>query len=885
MRTCRLSSGFGVVCLIRLSSPRIRTISLPVLAVLLFLLLPGYANPAWASPGAADVASAPELSDASPSGESLLTGIKGVAAGGFHTCAVTQQNAVQCWGSNTSGQLGDGTTTWRLEPRLVVGLTDGAVSVQGGVSHTCALLPAGEVWCWGENSDGQLGNGTLVDSATPVAVSGLPPGVKAIAIGNMHSCALLADGGVRCWGYNFNGQLGDGTTTTRTTPTNVQGLLEPVVSLAAGPIHTCAIDTLKKLYCWGGNDVGQLGDGSTTNRRSAVHANLVTADVIAVTIGFRFTCVLTAAGGVKCWGVNDSGQLGNGTLVNSSTPGDVVSLTSGVSSLEAGYQHVCVTTVAGAARCWGANDSGQTGDGTATSSRATPVAVNTLLTGAAQVTSGYRHSCALTSTGGVKCWGLNEGGQLGNGKDLAQLAPVQATALTGVKAIAAGWDHTCAVDANNNGHCWGRNQYGQLGDGTLESRFSNVAISGLGVAVAQISAGTYSTCARLNSGALQCWGGNFAGQLGDGTVLPRMAPTTVSGFTKDTVALAAGDSHVCAIRTDSLTYCWGNNVDGQLGNNTNTNASAPVVLSFSGTPVEVGAGYAHSCRRYATGEVDCWGNNSAGQLGTGGSPFELEPAAAQIDDAVSIRLGGHHTCAVTDSGGVRCWGLNTHGQVGDGTNTNRNAPVGVTGLGAGVVAVATGANHSCALLTSGAIYCWGSNVIGQLGDGTTTSSNLPVPVAAPAVSDAGAVKFTEIVAGAYHTCALTDTGRVYCWGNMTSGQVGIDPGWNAVDVVSGESPPSFALNVTRSGTGSGTVVSVPAGIDCGADCSETYRSGTVVSLTATPASGSAFAGWSGACTGGGACMVTIDRQQTVSVTFNLSSGQNPYRTFLPNGRK
>ncbi|MGA9350442.1 MAG: hypothetical protein WBW48_16795, partial [Anaerolineae bacterium] len=193
---------------------------------------------------------------------------------------------------------------------------DAYTAIAAGYRHTCALT-AGGVKCWGYNGYGQLGDGTWTWRNTPVDVSGLTSGVTTIAAGSYHTCALTAGGGAKCWGHNNNGQLGDGTTTNRNTPVDVSGLTSGVDAIAAGSYHTCAL-TAGGVKCWGLNDYGQLGDGTTTNRNTPVDVSGLTSGVAAIAAGYYHTCALTA-GGVKCWGRNNNGQLGDGTTTDRNT--------------------------------------------------------------------------------------------------------------------------------------------------------------------------------------------------------------------------------------------------------------------------------------------------------------------------------------------------------------------------------------------------------------------------------------------------------------------------------------------------------------------------------------------------------------------------------------
>jgi len=336
-----------------------------------------------------------------------------VSTGGFHTCAVTSAGGVKCWGDNEEGQVADGTTTERDSPVDVAGLTSGVAAVAAGRLHTCALTSAGGVKCWGDNEYGQLGDGTTLDRHTPVDVSGFPNGVAAVGAGGSHTCALTASGGVKCWGDNEYGQLGDGTTVDRNTPVSVSGFTSGVGAVAAGGFHTCALTASGGVECWGSNAYGGLGDGTTTDRYTPLDVFGLTSGVAAVAAGDFYTCALTTSQGVQCWGSNAHGELGDGTTEERHAPIDVRGLANGVTAVTVGQEHTCALTSVGGVKCWGYNDFGQLGDGTM-KERHTPVNVRGLTRGVIAIAAGVDHTCALTSAGGVKCWGDNHDGQIGD---------------------------------------------------------------------------------------------------------------------------------------------------------------------------------------------------------------------------------------------------------------------------------------------------------------------------------------------------------------------------------------------------------------------------------------------------------------------------------------
>lgn len=352
-----------------------------------------------------------------------LTGIEQVVAS-LHTCALTQEGALLCWGANNSRQLGDGTFNHRLLPMRVERLEPKARAVAASRGQTCVLTTEGAVWCWGSNFDGQLGDGTTQGSGWPVMVSGFDRGVAAIDGQEGHFCALTSEGDVWCWGLNNYGQLGDGTTEQRLTPVKVRGLNGGAVAIDVGHYHTCALTNTGGVKCWGQNFAGHLGDGTREDRAEPVDVIGLSQGVNAITAGLNHTCALTDAGAVLCWGGNTSGELGDGTTNGRITPGPVSGMEQGITAISATEQHTCAVTAQGGVVCWGKNNEGQLGDGT-TTRRPMPVAVTGLESGIAAVATGRLHTCALTVDGSLRCWGYNESGQLGDGTTTSRLTPVE----------------------------------------------------------------------------------------------------------------------------------------------------------------------------------------------------------------------------------------------------------------------------------------------------------------------------------------------------------------------------------------------------------------------------------------------------------------------------
>lgn len=340
-----------------------------------------------------------------------------ISSGENFSCAINTTGGVKCWGYNANGQLGDGTNNDRSTPTNVVGLSSGVIAISSSSQQTCALLNTGGVKCWGMNTYGQLGDGTTTDHSTPVDVVGLSSGVASISVGMGTTCAILNSGAVKCWGYNGQGGLGDGSTTDKYIPVDVIGLPSKVTSISAGWTHTCALFDTGGVKCWGQGYF--IGGGSPFSN-----------GIIGISAGTLTGCVLNATGGVKCWGFNNWGGVGDGTTTTDVrySPVDVVGLSSGVVFVTESVYHSCALLASGGVKCWGYNDGGQLGDGT-TTDRSSPVSVNGLSNGVVAIAPGGHHSCALLSTGTIKCWGSNQYGELGNGSTTNNLSPINVSGI------------------------------------------------------------------------------------------------------------------------------------------------------------------------------------------------------------------------------------------------------------------------------------------------------------------------------------------------------------------------------------------------------------------------------------------------------------------------
>ena len=595
--------------------------------------------------------------------------------------------------------------------------------VSAGGLAACALSSAGAAYCWGLGSSGQLGNGGTSSSGQPVTVSARGVRFGEISVGYNDACALTMAGAAYCWGYGSDGELGDGGTSSSGVPVAVSttGVLSglTLTQISTGYEHTCVLSTAGAAYCWGSNNDGQLGSGSTASSGVpvAVHSSGVMSGrtLTQITAGQYHTCAMDSPGTQYCWGLNSSGQAGNrATSVNFRVPATV---TPAAATIASGYGHSCLLRD-GKAYCWGDDSSGELGNNTTRPTpQTTPVPVYTggVLAGVtlSQISAGSDVTCALSAAGAAYCWGAGSSGQLGNRGTAASDIPVAVTrsgALAGVTLtqISVGANAVCALSTAGAAYCWGANTDGQLGNGATTSSDVPEAVTTArtplaGVTLTQISAGRGYTCALGSTGAAYCWGLNSNGQLGNGTTtssdVPEAVTTARTPLAQATLTqISAGRGYpgglgsTCAVSSAGAAYCWGAGHSGQLGNGTNTSTQdTPVAVTASGalagatvTQVTVGTGFA--CALSSVGAAYCWGTGGSGQLGDSAARSSNAPVAVTMGrvlagvSLIQISSGQLATCAQDSTGAFYCWGGNRSGQMGNGSTTSSNAPVAVAGI-------------------------------------------------------------------------------------------------------------------------------------------------------------------------------------------------------------
>jgi alpha-tubulin suppressor-like RCC1 family protein len=802
-----------------------------------------------------------------------LASVSTLAQGQNHTLALLPDETVVAWGSNGSGRLGDGINADRYMAVQVcaVGATDctanplrNVAALAAGGGHSLALLTDGTLLSWGDNQFGQLGHFSTGYATTPMPVCAVGATdcaanplthVAAVAAGQGHTVVRLTDGTMLSWGDNRFGQLGNGTKSGTPTPAPVCALgatdcvadpLKDVSSFVAGGAHNLARLADGTVVSWGNNLTGQLGDNSTTDRTTPVQvcamgatdcvANPLTGVTALAAAGavqgqdgvWSQNLALRPDGSVLAWGHNGYGQLGDNSTVNRTTPVQVCAVgatdcaanpLTGVTAVAVGGSHSQALLPGGRVLSWGDNSDGQLGDYSATN-RGTPVLVCAStaaadcnakpLTNVIALAPGSSHSVALLADRRVMAWGSQTVRQLGDGvpgqaRPAAVCAPgasdCVADPLAGVTAISAGGGYdgfgasgySLALKVNGTVLGWGYNDHGQVGDGTWTDSSIPRPVCAVGATdcaanpmtrVAAIAAGGNHSLALLSNGQVVAWGDNWRGQLGNGTSNGRNRPGPVCavGATDCTVnplsgvvAIAAGDNHSLAVLSNGRVVAWGENDSGQLGDTTRSNRNLPVYVCAVGAsdcaanPLtgvsKLDGGADRTVALLSTGAVLTWGwgeTTPAWVCAIGASNCATNP----LTGVTAISAGDTHNLALLSDRTVVGWGTNYSGELGDGTADFRPGPGRVCAVGAtdctarplsDVSAISAGSTQSLAIVDGGVAVGWGTNYSGQVGDGTRINRNTPVKVCAIAQTDCTSRPMTKIhavSAGYGHALAL-----------------------------------------------------------------------------------------------------------------------------------
>lgn len=621
-----------------------------------------------------------------------------IAGGNAHTLEI-RNGQLWAWGRNAAGQLGDGTTTNRNNP-IQIGTADNWICVTAGGYHSLGIRADGSLWAWGSNGSGQLGDGTTTFRSAPVRI-GTGNTWVAVVAGEHHTLAVKADGTLWAWGNNVYGQLGDGSTTDRNAPVQI-GTARDWVTIAPGGGHSMAIKANGTLWVWGNNNAGQLGDGSKTSRIVPVQVGTAN-NWINVAAGGYHSIGLQANGTLWAWGENNEGQLGDSTYTDTTRPVQIDTARNWT-GISAGAYHNLALKANGTLWAWGRNDDGELGDSTNTK-RNVPVHIDTANRWKG-IYTGAMHSLGIKANGAVMAWGDNQYGQLGNGANADKNYATQVHEVDDEwQSIKAGHRHSIALKSDGTLWAWGQNIYGQLGDSTTVSKNSAVQI-GAGREWITIVASVVYSLGIAADGTLWAWGNNFRGNLGDGTNIDKNYPVQV-GTADDWVAISSRGGHSLAIKADGTLWAWGQNDYGELGNNTKIDKNIPTQIGTAGDWITIEAGGFHSLAIKTDGTLWAWGGNDDGKLGDGTTSDRHTPVKiGTANDWACIAGGDFHSGAVKSDGTLWAWGLNQSGEIGDGTKVMRTSPVKI-GLAADWLLIDFGASYSMGIKADGTLWEWG----------------------------------------------------------------------------------------------------------------------------------------------------------------------------------
>lgn len=705
-----------------------------------------------------------------------------VDSGRRHACGLTVAGKVYCWGNDKIGQLGDGPGNEpHTSPTPVAGLalTETFSLLTVGAGHSCGLTDDGVALCWGQNEFGQLGDGSELATEAPVRVDMSALGdatFEHLAADEDSTCAVTTAGDGYCWGSNSNRNLGIGDAYNYPSPTPVDRSALPLgasfVQILPGRM-SCALDSEKNVHC--------------RNWRKTT-SSLIASGVQALTLGRQHACVLSTTGAVSCWGDNFAGQLGNETLEGAAAPValDVAHLAEQpqLVAIDAGRYHTCAMTAAQKVLCWGNNLSGEIGTGEQSLTSVKP----TFITMPDNVTldtvhGGWAQTYATTSEHQLIAWGSDNDGQLGDGGpdrfvsiptqvDLSSVSPAT------LEQIAMGSGRACGITSDRRTVCWGSNISGNLGIGTeplyaTRPMLAQTANLEADQHFVQIDADSGSFCGVTQDGALYCWGSNRSGDLG---TIPTAFDISHLAIKPKFSSVAIGSSHGCALDQEGAAYCWGRPDD--LGLPWSDSLIAMHALESPLRFEKLSTGSQFTCGLAKDQQIYCWGGRDEA-LGfvSGPTPVPRLIDVSQLPTDISfvqVAAGYRTACGISSAGDTVCWGDNFAGQVGHGDRSRGilpglvNMPDGTNDFVA--TDVMMGWDHSCAVAgSSGAAYCWGSDFWEQLGNVLGPAE----PSEAVAV-DTSAVqgKLVALSSGSFIPCALDDLGNGYCWGYSSTGAIG-----------------------------------------------------------------------------------------------------------------
>jgi alpha-tubulin suppressor-like RCC1 family protein len=652
-----------------------------------------------------------------------------ILTGQYHSIGLDKNGMAWGWGLNSSGQLGDNTATNRYTPVSVIGTTKTFCEIANGnlASHNLVIDKYGKIWGWGSGAFGRLGNNSTLGQFTPVSIYGTNTFCK-VTVGAVYSVGIDKNGRLWSWGRNANGQLGDNTITSRITPVSVAGTIKTFCKVSAGNLHTHAIDKNGRLWGWGINTFGQLGDNTSSSRRTPVSVLGLVKTFCEISAGTQHTLAIDKNGRLWSWGYGKYGVLGNNdsTQAQKNTPVSVLGTVKTFCKIWAGNFHNIAIDYKGKTWAWGYNLYGIVSNSNV-EPKTTPISVTASKT-FCKIFVGNQNGIGLTNNGEIFTWGLNDFGQIGDNTGIGKYNPVSIAGSTKTFCqIVNGYASNYAIDRYGRIWSWGDNTSGKLGDNSITNRFTPISILGTTKTFCKISTGFQHTAAIDQYGRIWSWGYNFYGQIGDSTTVSKRTPVAVLGALKTFCEISSQNNQTMAIDKNGRIWGWGHNQGGRLGIGAVLSTRTPrAILGVLKTFCKISSGADFGVAIDKNGKVWGWGSNGSGQLGDNSGGTYTSPISVYgTKTFCKIVAGDLSVLAIDKNGKLWAWGDNTDGQLGDGTTTARCTPVAVAGLAktfCEIAAYRPYANsidfHSAAIDQYGKMWAWGVSVYGGRGDGS-----------------------------------------------------------------------------------------------------------------------------------------------------------------------
>jgi alpha-tubulin suppressor-like RCC1 family protein len=676
-------------------------------------------------------------------------------------------NNLYSWGGpNTWGAIGNGTSVNKVEPNQIGAGTDWE-DIENGSETSFAIKTDGTLWAWGSNAQAQLGLAGGSRSS-PVQV-GVLSDWSQVSAGTDYTLAVKTDGTLWAWGSATFGRMGNGTATGfLTAPTQI-GALSDWSQVSAGTSNSLALKTNGTLWAWGLNSSGQLGDGTVVSKSSPVQIGAL-SDWAQVAGGSAFSLAIKTDGTIWAWGANSTGALGDGTTVSKSSPVQIGAL-SDWSQVAAGTSHSHAIKTNGTLWAWGDGTLGALGDNT-TANKNSPVQIG-VLSNWSQVSAGDISSAAVKTDGTLWAWGR---AICGDGTLVSRSSPVQIGSLSDWVQVSAGYGGTgetyafyLARRTGKTLYSWGLGASGQLGfsQGSYSSPIQ------IGSAEwDQVSYGLNFTAAIKTDNSLWVWGLGSYGQLGNDRVVDAVSVPYQIGALTDWEQVSAGgtqNTQFCiAVKTDGTLWAWGAGANGRLGDGTVVNRSSPVQIGALSDWAQVSAGDQHALAIKTNGTLWAWGAGASGQLGDGTVVSRSSPVQiGALSDWAQVASGGLISAAVKTNGTLWAWGRNNEGALGNDTVVSRSSPVQIGSL-SDWAQVSAGSQYCLAIKTNGTLWAWGFNSSwGNLGDGTRVDRSSPVQVGALS-------NWSKVTASLFsYSLAVKTNGTLWAWGRGADGALGI----------------------------------------------------------------------------------------------------------------